>query len=102
MTAEQTAQLERLTAQRLATRYELAAINGEKRILVAYCSRNNRSGLRAACSKCAQALVALTGTDMIYPNGKSADGCKMADWIIRFTGRTQREAIMQGELPYVG
>jgi hypothetical protein len=26
----------------------------------------------------------------------------MGEWAIRFTGRTEREAIIAGELPYIG
>ncbi len=29
-------------------------------------------------------------------------GAKIGDWSIKFTGRTQREAVISGELPFIG
>lgn len=81
------------------TGYEVAAIKGETRILVAYCQRHSFSGLRNAVYNRAEKVVALTGkTEFQSRKGDMLLG----DWTIRFTGRTQRDAILEGELPYVG
>ncbi len=51
-----------------ATRYELAAVNGDRRILVAYTSRQGRMGILKACQGRADAMIALccpTGADCI-------------------------------------
>jgi len=92
--------LERLKNYR--TRYELAAIRGDQKILISYTSRPNRRGIWDSLYARAAAVVALTGVDIAKPAGKSSKGLIMGDWSIRFTGRTQREAIIGGELPYVG
>lgn len=84
-----------------ATLYELAAIRGDQRILIAYCGRRGRGGILAACRKRGAALVALTGAESIGFASQAADGATMGEWGIRFTGRTQRDAIQAGELAYV-
>jgi hypothetical protein len=85
--------------QNRATLYELAAIHPDgRRILIAYCGRRSRHGLLDACRGHAAALVALTGDKTIGFAPRAAGGATMGDWSIRFTGRTERDAIMEGEL----
>ena len=101
LTAEQTRKLERL--QNCATRYEAVVIrqDGEKR-LVAYSGRKSRAGLLSAVQQRGQAVIAFLGLSdsdqMTWRNGEFALGTGHA---IRWSGRTQRDAIMQGELTYI-
>lgn len=91
-----------------ATRYELVASRGtgpdRESYLIAYTSRNNRRGLWAAItdSNRVDKLVKLTGSKSIDFGKRAADGGTMGDWTIRFSGRTQRECYLEGELPYIG
>lgn len=89
-----------------ATRYELVASrgNGADRYLIAYTSRNNRRGLWAAVTEPTRAakLVKLTGSPEITFAKRAGDGATMGEWRIAFSGRTQRECYLEGELPYVG
>ena len=85
-----------------ATCYELAAINVERRVLIAYCGRRSRSGLLAACRNRGALVIALTGSENIEFGKRASDGATMGPWQIRFTGRTERDAIMEGELEYIG
>ena len=39
---------------------------------------------------------------MLVAGKKASDGFAIGEWQVRFTGRTERDAIMNGELPYVG
>ena len=101
MTAnERLVRLARLTNR--GTYYELAAILGDQRRLVAYTQRRSRSGMLAACRNRAVLLIALTGAENLQFGKRTVDGATMGDWQIRFTGRTERDAIMEGELPYIG
>jgi hypothetical protein len=88
-----------------ATLYELAISRGDETFLVAYCQRKSRDAIFKAVAKDGrrEKLVALTGDEEIRFAKRTADGATMGAWAIRFTGRTEREAIASGtELPYVG
>lgn len=104
--------LERLAERhRYATRYELVADNGRgKVLLVGYCHAKARMDLLKACQRCGESLVAafgLTRDAMIRFEGKSGAwsaviaGHGMDAVTVRFTGRTEREAISSGEWPRV-
>lgn len=88
-----------------ATCYELALINGDRRILICYSMRQGRHTILEACRKHGQAIVDLTcphgEQNMVFLKPASL-GATIGDWWIRFTGRTQREAIITGELPWIG
>jgi hypothetical protein len=47
------------------------------------------------------ALVKLTGNNGVRRATRASDGCRMGDRSSRFTGRTQRDAMMHHELPYI-
>ena len=99
MTATLEARLERLKNYR--TRYELVAEHPDgRRVLVRYTSRDNRRGLYGALTQDCEGICAFFGTDAITFGKRSADGATMGEWRLRFTGRTQREAILAGELPF--
>ncbi len=101
LTQEQTNKLTRI--QRYATRYELAAVHTEngKRVLIGY-TQKTRPGLFKMVEKNAVDAVRLLadGVDLIHFEKRAADGAKMGKWSIQFTGRTQRESIIAGELPF--
>jgi hypothetical protein len=84
------------------TAYELVAVNGDQRVLVCYSVERSRNAMFRACCKRGEALVALTGAERCTFAKRSADGLSMGAWSIRFSGRTQRECYIEGELPYIG
>jgi len=83
------------------TLYELAAQNGDRRILLAYCSNRGRRTVWEVARKHAERLVALTGAENIEFAKRASDGATMGAWRIRWTGRTQREAV-GSKLPWIG
>lgn len=93
--------LERLRNYR--TRYEVAITNGRESYLLWY-SESGRTvkDLGNAIRKRAAHIVALVGDpdQRCTVNGRTVilDG---TDWIVKATGRTQREAILGGELPFI-
>lgn len=102
LTPRQAAQLERL--RHYLTRYEveMVAPTGE-RWLVAYTPRRSFRGLIDVVHQRSEHVLRVAdlppdtagkrvGAALHLPNG----------FVIRFSGRTQRGAIVAGELPYVG
>jgi hypothetical protein len=99
------------TQERLArlhnrlTCYEIAAIKGDRRILICYSQSRSRSGLLAAMRKRGDAIITvleISDDDQAIWLNPAANGCAIGNgWTIRATGRTERDAI-GGELPYVG
>lgn len=91
-----------------STKYEVVAETSSqygKRYLIAYTSRRSRHGLLKACQSKGEAIIkafGITDNDQFIPSPKAADGFRIGVWQFRFSGRTQREAIMQGELPWIG
>ncbi len=83
-----------------STIYELAAEKNGERVLIAYAPKG-RSSLLRACRNRSAAVVALTGSTSIDFAKRAQDGANANGWTLRFTGRTQREAIIEGELPYI-
>jgi hypothetical protein len=104
LTAEQVRKLERLRLY--GTRYELAMTHTETResLLIAYSTGKARRDVFRYVSDPDRVgpIVARTGSDSIHFGKRAADGGTMGEWSIRFTGRTQRQAITEGELPYIG
>lgn len=86
-----------------ATRYEIVMSNGTESILIGYGGRS-RNLIRRMMSEDhrVQKIIAKTGTDRIVYGKRAIDGMSMGDWTIRPSGRTQREAITRGELPFIG
>ena len=85
------------------TKYELVAVNkttGQK--LLVGDTRKGRAGLFAMVQKNAADAVRIfgNGVDNIEFGTKVSDGATMGDWVIKFSGRTQREAIIAGELNF--
>lgn len=99
MTPELTAKLARL--QNHHTRYEIVATNGPDKILVGYSARKGRRGLLGMVRLHAEAWMSFTGDNGLNFAKRAADGAMMGKWKINFSGRTQRDAILAGELPFI-
>jgi len=94
----QIARLERL--KHYSTRYELVAAHPDgRKILVGY-TRKGRDGLLSMMRKNGPAWVKFSGCEDIHFAKRTAEGATSGDWKVNFSGRTQREAIMNGELPF--
>lgn len=86
------------------TLYELAAIHPDgRRMLIAYTSRKGRRNLWGAITNDVRRdeLVKFFGTTAFRFGKRVADGATWGGWAIRWTGRTQREAVQSGELEYI-
>ena len=85
------------------TYYEVALIKGDTRILLQYVHRVTRQSVLKAAQKFGPKLVDLMGvTDETPFSWKPNAVAHLGDWTIRSTGRTEREAITNGELPFIG
>lgn len=94
-----------------ATRYELAVCNlkrplGHQNILVSYIVRTSRQGMLDACRKYGPQLVdvcQVSGDQVMIFKRIPGHGynIELGDWTIRLTGRTQRTAIIESELPFI-
>lgn len=89
-------QLARL--QNRPTRYEIAATKGERRILVGYTARKSRHGILAMLRQRGAEMIERLeiGESDLLTTDKGA--LLVSGWRIAFTGRTQRDCIMEGEL----
>ena len=87
---------------RSAKRLEDVATHADgRKVLIRYTSRKGRRGLYDALTQGEPAkLCAFLGADHIDFAKKASDGGKMGEWTVRFSGRTQRDAIIGGELPF--
>lgn len=94
MTTNQIEKLDNLKNR--ATRYELVLERGAERLRLCYTARKNRRGLIDAIFRLGAELGAFTGQKEVrFGQGATA---QLGDWAVRFSGRTQREAIQAGEL----
>lgn len=88
------------------TLYEATIIRPDgAKVLLAYVQSANKRGLRDAVWKRGQDIVswlnAPADAEMTWKRG-STDMQITGGGIVHLSGRTQREAIIEGELPYVG
>jgi hypothetical protein len=106
LTEEQIRRLERLRNCWTSYEVELALPDG-RRMLVCYTQRRSLAGLREVIRGRWEPLVRAVG----IPGSPIHDTPVMRDGraykfengsVVRFSGRTQREAIISGELPYIG
>lgn len=85
-----------------STRYELLAIHRDYKVLLCYTSRRTRAGVVDAIRNRGAELVALTGSENFTFGKNATDGVRLGEWTIKFTGRTQRECIIQDdEYPFI-
>ena len=94
-----TKRLERL--RRFHTRYEVVMKTDDEYLLVGYTARKSFNGLASLITedKRFDAIVAVTGAK----NGEKVTSklVRFGCWDIFFSGRTQRDAIIQGEPDFV-
>jgi hypothetical protein len=102
LTPEQVRKLERIKFH--PTRYEIELVKPDgTAMLVCYSSRRSISGLlRAMRDRWAQIVRAGNISGIGYRIGKARAYSFENGVVIRFSGRTQRDAIMRGELPFIG
>ena len=90
-----------------ASRYEVLATfaatesHGETRVLIGYTCHRSRHGLLKCCQAQGQAIIDAFGicdNDRFIPAKRAAGGFTIGKWSFNFSGRTQREAIMEGEI----
>lgn len=97
------ARLERIA--RYGTRYEITATKaGEATLLIGYTPRLSRPGLIDMLRRVGPEVVgrlAIGDKDRIAFGTKPRPWAETAGWRIAFSGRTQREAIINGEHPFV-
>jgi len=84
------------------TRYEIIAAKGEQKVLVGYTARKGHSGLYAMLSGNAESWGKFAGNadPRIHFRKPASEGADSEGWHIHFSGRTQRDAICNGELPF--
>lgn len=76
------------------TRYEVVATLGERCLLVGYARNRSQRALRDTMRAKGPALVELTGAEEFKV---VVTGLRLGEWLIGFSGRTQRDAIGEGE-----
>ena len=110
MTQETLTKLTKL--QRYPTRYELVLSKGDTRARIAYVQAHSASALLSFARNNIAEILAYTGIDRdgevaitwLKPIALGGTiGPVDNQWTIRFSGRTQRSAISEGdELPWIG
>ena len=87
-----------------STKYELILAKGDEKYLVVYTPRRTRTGIMAATPDRHQQLQRIIGSDLSEARfaPRSRDGVIIGEWRLYFTGRTQRDAYIEGELPFIG
>lgn len=94
--------LERIARYR--TRYELVAEHKDgRRYLVIYTDRRSRAGLYSALVARLNdgSLDRVLGSRVVDYAKRATDGATIGDWRIYFSGRTQRDCYLGGELPFL-
>src|ERR1039458_6253174 len=71
----------------------------ETKFLVLYTAQHSQSGLRAAVRQRYDAILVISGGELPFA-AKRSDIFGGSEWRFLFSGRTQREAIIAGELPF--
>ncbi len=104
MTPELTKRLARL--YNLPTLYECVAVNGPRTVLLFYGDSKSKAGFvrwtRRDNPKYAQRLVDLTDSKLIdWVKPFRGTVGTMGEWTIKFSGRTQRDAYVEGEHPFL-
>ena len=106
LTVEQERKLNRIKNRR--TLYETILTNGEKTYLFCYTGRRSRGGLVEILRKRIDDIEKIVGMNFIEKHSLAwkAVGEKWyfigTKWEIRFSRRTHRQCILEGELQYVG
>lgn len=104
-TANLTAKLDRI--KNYATRYEVVAVHltgAYRSFLIGYTARKSLPGLLATIRMNGEKLCNLLGvTDDHRMNKLPGSALDLGNgWTVKFSGRTQRDAYLEGELSFVG
>lgn len=103
MTLETTRRLQSLQGR--YSFYEVIAEKDGKRILIGYTQRRSRYGLLLALRARAAAVILLTECTeedgQIVAGRRASDGFTVNGWTLRFSGRTARQAILEGEHEHI-
>jgi hypothetical protein len=86
------------------TRHEIAARHrsGHK-LLIGYTPHKSRPGLLAAVQRHSLEIIAVLGiseSSDIITEAQPPHCCRIGEWCIVFTGRTEVQAKREGELPF--
>jgi hypothetical protein len=85
------------------TRYEIAARHRDgHKLLIGYTPHKSRPGLLATVQKHGLEIIAVLGiseSDQIIIEIQPPYCCRIGEWCIVFTGRTEARAKREGELP---
>jgi len=101
-TEEQIKRLEGLHNRQ--SRYEIVASKGDVTLRVGYTVRKSRHGLLNTLRRYPESTVPLfcpKGNEMVTFLKPAVHGCTIGEWLIRFSGRTEREVILNGELQHI-
>ena len=100
LTAAQQVRLARLHNRLTLYEVALTHLDTGERVLLCYTRKTGR-GIRDYIGRHAEAIVAFCGDDTCrLGHRRPCDETAIGRWSIGFTGRTQREAIIGGELPW--
>jgi hypothetical protein len=86
------------------TRYELAMERDNQKFLVCYSARMGRHAILQSLRNRAPEVLQvgqITDDDMLTWKKPASQGAMLGNWRVYWTGRTQRQAISEGELPFV-
>lgn len=102
MISDSDRKLSRLNAiKNRSTRYEVILTNGTLKYRAGYTGRHSQAGVRSIATKNFDDIKRLAGTPDIWWI-KPKPGFHEGEWWIGFSGRTERESILEGELVWVG
>ena len=93
------AKLERI--KNYSTRYEMVMTDGDVTLLVCYTPRRNRAGFLDAIRSRGLSIKNITQSEA-FDLEKDLSARLGNGWIVKFSGRTQREAIIEGEHTFIG
>jgi hypothetical protein len=82
------------------TRYEIAATRGTERVLIGYSARKGRRGILSMAQTNGEKFAEYFQVDALQFGKRATDGATAGEWTVNFSGRTQRDAILSGELPF--
>ena len=84
------------------TLYELVAKHPDGRsYLIRYTHRRSRDALLKNLRHYGETVARLMGPTVTFAS-HAADGATVGDWRVSWTGRTERDALRDGELPFIG